>query len=151
MSYNPAMTPFHLAFPVHDLEATRAFYVELLGCSVGRSSELWIHFDFFGHQITAHRVSPPDAAEDGAAGKGPTNPVDGKDVPIPHFGAVLEWNTWHELADRLRAAGVEFLIEPHIRFPGQIGEQATLFMPDPSGNFIELKSFKEPSRLFASE
>lgn len=137
------MTPFHLAFPVHDLDATRRFYVDLLGCGVGRESDIWIDFDFFGHQITAHRVS-------GLAAAAPTNPVDGKDVPIPHFGAVLEWDTWHALSDRLRAAGVAFVIEPYIRFAGQVGEQATMFLRDPSGNNLEFKSFKDPARLFQS-
>lgn len=145
IEYSGAMTPFHLAFPVRDLEATRAFYVELLGCKVGRSGDAWIDLDFFGHQITAHLVSPSGGHE----APPPTNPVDGKDVPIPHFGAVLEWSAWHDIADRLRAAGVAFLIEPHIRFPGEVGEQATLFMPDPSDNYIELKSFQDPSQLFA--
>ena len=135
--------PFHLAFPVTDLEAARRFYVELLGARVGRESDRWIDFDFFGHQVTAHLV---DAPESGA----PTNRVDGKEVPVRHFGAVLEWQAWHAMRDRLQAAGVEWLIEPHIRFPGEVGEQATLFLTDPSGNGVELKSFRDPSRLFAS-
>lgn len=136
------MTPFHLAFPVTDLEATRTFYRDLIGCGIGRESDAWIDFDFFGHQITAHRVARP-------ASPAPTNEVDGKDVPIPHFGAVLEWQEWHRLADRLRQAGVAFLIEPHIRFPGQVGEQATMFLRDPSGNHLEFKSFQDPASLFA--
>jgi uncharacterized protein len=135
------MTPFHLAFPVKDLESTRRFYGELLGCRIGRESQLWIDFDFFGHQLTAHCVP-------GSGAPPPTNPVDGKDVPIPHFGAVLEWETWHELAERLRAAGVTFVIEPYIRFAGQVGEQATMFLRDPSGNNLEFKAFKDPARLF---
>lgn len=137
------MTPFHLAFPVFDLAATRTFYVELLGCKVGREDDHWIDFDFFGHQITAHHVPRQGNAV-------PTNPVDGKDVPIPHFGAVLDWPAWHELADRLRAAQVAFVIEPYIRFAGEVGEQATLFLTDPSGNHLEFKSFKDPARLFAT-
>ncbi|WP_428262217.1 VOC family protein [Haliangium sp.] len=134
--------PFHLAFPVTDLEATRRFYVELLGCRVGRESERWIDFDFFGHQITAHRV-------DGrAVAPTPTNEVDAKDVPVPHFGAVLGWERWHTLAERLRGAQVAFVIEPHIRFPGEVGEQATMFLCDPSGNHLEFKAFQAPERLF---
>jgi extradiol dioxygenase family protein len=137
-----SLPPFHLAFPVTDLDATRAFYAGLLGCGVGREDERWIDFDFFGHQITAHLV---DEHEHDRA---PTNPVDGKDVPIPHFGAVLDWDVWHALAERLRQAGVAFIIEPHIRFPGQVGEQATMFLGDPSGNYLEFKSFQDPDRLF---
>jgi extradiol dioxygenase family protein len=138
-----AIPPFHLAFPVTDLEATRRFFVELLGARVGREAERWIDFDFHGHQLSAHLVAeiPADA----------TNPVDGDDVPARHFGVVLDWPAWHETADRLRAQGVGFLIEPHVRFQGQVGEQATMFFRDPSGNAIELKSFRDPSRLFARE
>lgn len=136
------LPPFHLAFPVTDLEATRAFYGSLLGCQVGRESERWIDFDFFGHQITAHQVDGP-----GRTGA-PTNDVDGKDVPIPHFGAVLDWDAWHALADRLKQAGVAFIIEPHIRFPGQVGEQATMFFRDPSGNHLEFKAFQDQARMF---
>ncbi len=144
------MTPFHLAFPVDDLETTRHFYVDVLGCAIGREGDKWIDFDFFGHQITAHRVARADPESSRGAARGPTNVVDGKDVPVPHFGAVLEWQAWHAMAERLRAAKVGFLIEPHIRFQGEVGEQATLFMADPSGNYIELKSFKDPARLFAN-
>lgn len=140
---NASLPPFHLAFPVTDLDATRAFYVELLGCGVGREDERWIDFDFFGHQITAHQIDAP------ARGEAPRNLVDGKGVPIPHFGAVLEWNAWHALAERLKRAGVTFIIEPHIRFPGQVGEQATMFLADPSGNHLEFKSFQDPGRIFA--
>lgn len=136
-----SLPPFHLAFPVTDLGATRAFYVELLGCRVGREDERWIDLDFFGHQITAHQV---DAREDAGA----SNLVDGKGVPIPHFGAVLAWDDWHALAERLKQAGVSFRIAPHIRFPGQTGEQATMFFDDPSGNHLELKSFQDPGQLF---
>jgi extradiol dioxygenase family protein len=138
----PAIAPFHLAFPVHDLAAARAFYGGLLGCPEGRSSSEWIDFDFFGHQIVAH-LSPPKADADHH------NPVDGHDVPVPHFGVVLDWDAFHALAARLRERGVRFVIEPCIRFAGQVGEQATMFFRDPSGNALEFKSFKDPSRLFA--
>ena len=134
--------PFHLAFPVIDLEATRNFYTGLLGCRVGREDRRWIDFDFFGHQISAHLV---DAMEPPAA----VNRVDGRAIPVRHFGAVLGWGQWHALADRLKAAGVDFLIEPGIRFAGQVGEQATLFIRDPSGNVLEFKAFRDPERLFA--
>lgn len=137
----PKLTPFHLAFPVHDLAAARRFYGELLGCPEGRSSEVWIDFDFFGHQLVAH-LSPE-------AGDRAHNAVDGHDVPVPHFGVVLEWEDFHALADRLRAAGVRFAIEPYIRFQGQVGEQATLFFRDPSGNALEFKAFKDMGQLFA--
>jgi extradiol dioxygenase family protein len=136
------MPAFHLAFPVHDLEATRAFYVGRFGCAVGREADRWIDFDFFGHQITAHLV---DRDEHATA----TNAVDGDDIPVRHFGVILDWDAWNELADRWRSEGVEFLVEPHVRFAGQVGEQATLFVRDPSGNAIELKSFRDPSRVFA--
>lgn len=134
--------PFHLAFPVADLEATRAFYVALLGCVVGREAERWIDFDFFGHQLSAHLVDDP-------AQLTPTNAVDGDRVPVRHFGAVLDWQAWHALAERLRARGQRFLIEPRIRFRGEVGEQATFFLEDPSGNALEFKSFRDPARLFA--
>jgi len=136
------MQPFHLAFPVHDLAAARTFYGELLGCPEGRSSDSWIDFDLFGHQIVAH-LDP--AAKPLAV----SNPVDGHDVPVPHFGVVLEWQAWHDLADRLKAADVRFGISPHIRFKGQIGEQATMFFQDPSGNALEFKAFQDPEQLFA--
>jgi extradiol dioxygenase family protein len=131
---------FHLAFPVHDLAAARAFYVELLGCGVGRTDPRWIDLDFFGHQLTAHLV---DASE-GEGG----NVVDGHEVPVRHFGVILEWRAWHALRDRLVQAGVDFLIAPYIRFAGQPGEQATLFFLDPSGNAIELKSFRDDADVF---
>lgn len=135
--------PFHLAFPVADLAATRAFYADLLGCRVGRTSDRWIDFDFFGHQLSAH-LAP------GALGDATTNPVDGDDVPVRHFGAVLAWDDWHALAARLEAQGVAFRIRPHVRFQGQVGEQATFFVLDPSGNALEFKAFKDPARLFAT-
>ncbi len=137
------MPPFHLAFPVANLPATRTFYTELLGCSVGRTSDRWIDFNFFGHQITAH-LRPDELAN------AQTNAVDGQQVPVRHFGAVLEWQQWHQLADKLKAANIQFVIEPYIRFEGQVGEQATMFLTDPSGNALEFKSFKDPTQLFAS-
>jgi hypothetical protein len=134
-------SPFHLAFPVRDVESTRAFYAGLLGCPVGRSAERWIDFDFFGHQLSAH-VADEDALA--------TNEVDGDDVPVRHFGVVLSMERWRALVERLRAAGVEFLIEPKTRFAGEVGEQATLFLRDPSGNALEFKAFADPRRLFQS-
>ena len=113
-----ASAPFHLAFPVSDLEATKDFFIDILGCRTGRTSDRWIDFDFFGHQVVAH------LAEDEII-DAPTNPVDGKQVPASHFGVILEWNDWHQLADKLKAANVEFLIEPNIRFLNEVGEQAT--------------------------
>ena len=133
---------FHLAFPVDDLAAARRFYGEVLGCPEGRSAEHWVDFDMYGHQLVAH-LAPEELA------KASTNAVDGHAVPVRHFGVVLEWQTWHELADRLRTAGVTFLIEPGIRFVGQVGEQATMFFLDPSGNAVEFKAFKDPSQIFA--
>jgi uncharacterized protein len=137
-----AMPPFHLAFPVLDLESTRCFYGELLGCTEGRSAPTWVDFDFFGHQISAH-VKPDEARQ--AA----TKDVDGDNVPVRHFGAILPWDAWHSLADRLQAAGTRFIIEPHIRFKGEIGEQATMFFLDPSGNALEFKTFRDMSNVFA--
>lgn len=141
-----ARPPFHLAFPVHDLAAARAFYGGLLGCPEGRSSEAWVDFDLCGHQIVAHLV--PERRR-GANGLAATNQVDGDDVPTEHFGLVLEWEEWERWAARLRAAGVRFLIEPHVRFRGQAGEQATFFIADPSGNALEFKAFRDVGRLFA--
>ena len=138
------IAPFHLAFPVTDLARARAFYGGLLGCPEGRSSSEWIDFDFFGHQIVAHLAPPPAAA---AAGH--HNEVDGHDVPVPHFGVVLDWDDFHALAARLRAGGMTFVIEPYVRFAGQVGEQATMFFRDPSGNALEFKAFRDRSQLFA--
>jgi extradiol dioxygenase family protein len=135
-------TPFHLAFPVRDLDETKTFYGELLGCQMGRSAERWVDFDFFGHQLSAH-LRPE------ALGNEPSNEVDGKQVPVRHFGAILDWEKWHALADKLKAGGISFIIDPYIRFKGQIGEQATMFFLDPSGNALEFKSFKDPSQVFA--
>ena len=138
-----SLQPFHLAVPVSSLEEARRFYGGLLGCAEGRSAAHWVDFDFFGHQLVAHL----DAA---ATSRQPLyNPVDGKDVPVPHFGVVLEWEHWHRLARQLREAGIRFGIEPGIRFEGEVGEQATMFFQDPSGNALEFKAFKDPSRLFA--
>ena len=138
------MRPFHLAFPVHDLDAARGFYGGLMGCAEGRSSDHWIDFDLYGHQIVAHLDSAARPA-------GMTNPVDGHDVPVPHFGVVLTMADWQALADRLRGAGVSFGIEPHIRFRGQAGEQATMFFRDPSGNALEFKAFADDAMLFAKD
>ena len=140
------LAPFHLAFPVHDLEVARAFYGGLLGCSEGRSSDEWVDFDFFGHQLVAHKTGLKITGNDKPVD---SNHVDGKQVPVPHFGLVMEWQTWHELADRLKDNDVEFIIEPYIRFKGQKGEQATLFVRDPSGNALEFKAFKDSKELFA--
>ncbi len=135
---------FHLAFPVVDLDVTRTFYRDVLGCREGRHAETWVDFDFYGHQISAH-LQPSEAQ------KAKTNAVDGDDVPVRHFGLILHWDEWHRLAEHLRSKGIEFLIEPHIRFKGEVGEQATLFFLDPSGNAIEIKSFKDLTRIFAVE
>ncbi len=135
------MRPFHLAFAVHDLAAARFFYGGVLGCPEGRSSDAWIDFDLYGHQIVTH-LSP--SARDTLS-----NPVDGHDVPVPHFGVVLTMDQWRTLAARLEAAGIAFDIAPYIRFEGQIGEQATMFFRDPSGNALEFKGFADDSQLFA--
>ena len=137
------LQPFHLAFPVHDLAAARAFYGGLLGCPEGRSSEQWIDFDLRGHQIVAH-------LDPAAKPAGHTNPVDGHDVPVPHFGVVLTMADWEALAERVRAAGVSFGIAPHVRFRGKPGEQATMFFRDPSGNALEFKAFADDAMLFAT-
>jgi extradiol dioxygenase family protein len=141
-----AITPFHLAFPVHDLAAAREFYGTLLGCPEGRSAETWIDFNLFGHQIVAHYKPRPEQAPDPAH----RNPVDGHDVPVPHFGVVLTMPQWDALAARLAGQGVRFVIEPHIRFRGQVGEQATMFFLDPSGNALEFKAFADMSQVFAT-
>ncbi len=133
---------FHLAFPVHDLAAAREFYGGVLGCPEGRSSEQWIDFDLFGHQIVAH-LKP------GGSGVETSNPVDGHDVPVPHFGVILSPAQFDELAGRVKGAGVRFVIEPYVRFKGEPGEQSTMFFLDPSGNALEFKAFADRSRLFA--
>jgi len=135
------MPPFHFAFPVHDLEAARAFYGGLLGCPEGRSSAEWIDFDFFGHQIVAHLM-------EGAKADAGSNAVDGHDVPVPHFGAVLAMAEWERLASRLEAGGLNFAIPPTVRFRGEPGEQATMFFRDPSGNALEIKAMADPANLF---
>ncbi len=136
------MKPFHLAFPVHDLAAARGFYGDLLGCPEGRSSPEWVDFDLFGHQVVAHLA--PEQCTVAA-----TNAVDGDNVPVRHFGVVLGMSEWHSLAQRLQAVSTKFVIEPHIRFKGQPGEQATMFFMDPSGNALEFKAFADLSQLFA--
>lgn len=138
------LAPFHLAFPVDDLAAARAFYGRLLGCAEGRSSERWIDFDFRGHQIVAHLA--PDAVRARAS-----NPVDGEEVPVPHFGLVLAMDEWRALADRLKAQGTQFVIAPTIRFEGEPGEQATMFLLDPAGNALEFKAMADPAKLFAKD
>lgn len=137
------LTPFHIAFPVDDLDAARAFYGTTLGCPEGRSSSQWIDFDLFGHQIVAH-LKPAANGE-----KSHHNPVDGHDVPVPHFGVVLTLDQWELLAARLRDAGIKFVIEPYIRFKGEVGEQATMFFLDPAGNALEFKAFADIGQLFA--
>ena len=138
-----APPPFHLAFPVHDLAAARAFWGEVMGCAEGRSSAEWVDFDFHGHQIVAHLVPGCDRRDEAH------NPVDGHGVPVPHFGLVLDMASWQALADRLTAAGTAFAIAPYIRFKGEVGEQATMFFRDPSGNAIEIKAFADIGQLFA--
>ncbi len=133
---------FHLAAPIRDKEETRLFYRDLLGCEVGREADTWIDFDFFGHQLSFHvkpdELNPPRS-----------NDVDGKDVPVRHFGAILEWDSWHNLSNTLQDSGMDFIIDPYIRFKGETGEQATMFFLDPSGNALEFKAFKDPSQIFA--
>jgi extradiol dioxygenase family protein len=137
------LAPFHIAFPVNDLQAARAFYGTTLGCKEGRSSAQWIDFDLFGHQIVAHLKA--GVSED----KAHFNPVDGHEIPVPHFGVVLAMEDWQRLAERLRQAGVAFVIEPYIRFKGEVGEQATMFLLDPAGNALEFKAFADIRQLFA--
>ena len=138
---------FHLAFPVRDLGEARAFYGDLLGCPEGRSSAEWVDFDFHGHQIVAH-LSPGEVGHTEAGG-GATNAVDGHDVPVRHFGLLMQLPAWEALAERLKAAGTRFVIEPHTRFPGEPGEQATMFLLDPSGNALEFKAFADDAMVFA--
>lgn len=138
---NP-LRPFHLAVPVHDISMARKFYGEIMGCSEGRSSDHWVDFDFYGHQFVAHLKA-------GMTANLHENPVDGHQVPVPHFGVVLDWDDWEELADRFRKADLNFIIEPYIRFEGQPGEQGTFFLKDFSGNALEFKSFKNMDQLFA--
>ena len=133
--------PFHLAFPVTDLEQTRRFYVDMLGAVEARSASRWVDFNFFGHQLSAHLVDHVPREE--------SNPVDGHAVPARHFGVVLEWSVWQKMVAHLQARKVEFLIEPGVRFEGKVGEQSTCFFEDPSGNVLEFKSFRDPEQLFA--
>ena len=135
------MRPFHLAFPVDNLEKTREFYTEILGCKEGRSSDRWIDFDMYGHQVVAHLTDKLDDVQ--------TNPVDGDDVPASHFGVILEMKQWNQLSEKLKGFGIKFIIEPHIRFKGEPGEQATMFFLDPCGNAIEFKAFNDDKQIFA--
>ena len=135
------LQPFHLAFPVHDLSEAKEFYTKILGCTLGRSSEHWIDFNLFGHQVVAH-LNPDELS------KTKTSNVDDKQVPVRHFGIILEWEKWQQFSIELKEKGVEFIIEPYIRFKGEIGEQATMFFLDPSGNALEFKSFKDPKMVF---
>ena len=138
------INPFHLAVPVDNLDKARHFYGEVLGCEEGRSSDHWIDFNLFGHQFVVHYKAKPETEKALHA-----NPVDGHNVPIPHFGVVLDWETWEDLASRMRANGTAFVIEPYIRFKGEVGEQATMFFLDPAGNALEFKAFKDMGQLFA--
>ncbi|MDG1682108.1 MAG: VOC family protein [Flavobacteriaceae bacterium] len=135
------LTPFHLAIPVDNISKCRNFYKKILGCKEGRSSDHWVDFDFFGHQLVIHY-------KEKSIEKSHKNIVDGKDVPVPHFGVVLEWNKFQKLSVRLRSKNVKFIIEPYIRFKGLTGEQATMFFKDPSGNALEFKSFKDFNQIF---
>lgn len=144
MNEPASIHPFHLALPVTDLDQTLVFYTETLGCPTGRTSERWVDLDFFGHQVVLHLVEPEDHPT------AVTNPVDGHAVPASHFGPILDWAAFHALAERLQQAGIRFVIEPNIRFQGQPGEQATMFIADPSGNHLEFKAFRDLSMLFAS-
>ncbi|WP_406706238.1 VOC family protein [Sodalis sp.] len=139
-----ALSPFHLAIPVDDLPAARRFYRDIFGLAEGRSSDQWVDFDFYGHQLVIHEQAKTPVQQ--ALG---TNRVDGHDVPVPHFGIVLSWKEWEALAARLRDFATEFVIEPYVRFKGQVGEQATMFLLDPCGNALEFKAFKDRSQLFA--
>ncbi|MGB7841825.1 MAG: VOC family protein [Salinimicrobium sp.] len=135
--------PFHLAIPVDNLEKARKFYRDTLNCEEGRSDDLWVDFNFFGHQMVIHYKEPE------GSGKAAGNPVDGKHVPIPHFGVVLEWENFWNFAEDLKKKNIAFIIEPYIRFEGKVGEQATMFFKDPSGNALEFKAFKDMNQLFA--
>ncbi len=137
------MNPFHLAIPVKALEPCRTFYRDVLGCEEGRSSDHWVDFNFFGHQFVIHQDENLQKKENNS------NPVDGKAVPVPHFGVVLDWEVWETLAEKMKEMGTSFIIEPYIRFRGQVGEQATMFFLDPEGNALEFKAFKDKSQIFA--
>ncbi|WP_425393009.1 VOC family protein [Ekhidna sp.] len=135
------LRPFHLAVPVRDLGETRSFYRDIMGFEEGRSSDRWVDFNFYGHQFVIHMVDKKDELE--------VNPVDGHSVPVPHFGVVLQWDDWEILAQRLQEAKIDFIIDPYVRFEGEVGEQATMFFKDPSGNALEFKAFKNDSEIFA--
>lgn len=141
---NDTIRPFHVAFPVKDLEATYDFFVNVLGCTTGRTAERWTDFNLFGHQVSAHLVDDEQQAVK-------TNPVDGKKVPASHWGVILTWEEWHTLADRVKSHHIDFLIEPYTRFEGQVGEQATMFFLDPSGNALEFKAFKDDNYIFQKD
>ncbi len=144
MTTTPQVNPFHLAIPVADLAKSRQFYGEVLGCAEGRSAEHWVDFNFFGHQLVIHQKPAAEISEKPIA-----NPVDGHDVPVPHFGVVLDWNDWEALAADLKQKNITFVIEPYIRFKGKVGEQATMFFLDVEGNALEFKAFKNIDQLFA--
>ena len=133
--------PFHLAFPIKDIEETKKFYKNILGCKIGRESDAWVDFNFFGHQVSAH-LKPEELSN------AKKNKVDGKSVPVRHFGVVLDWKEWYSLSEKLQKLKIKFIINPYIRFKGEVGEQATMFFLDPSGNALEFKSFKDPKQLF---
>ena len=137
-----SVSPFHIAIPVHNLEECRQFYREILNCEEGRSSDHWVDFNLFGHQLVIHYKPKSDEELH-------VNPVDGKEVPVPHYGVVLPWQDFHNLAEELRTKNVEFIIEPYVRFEGMVGEQATMFFLDPAGNALEFKAFKDINQLFA--
>ncbi|MCW1954232.1 MAG: VOC family protein [Flavobacteriia bacterium] len=137
-----AISPFHIAIPVHNLDECRSFYRDVIGCEEGRSSDHWVDFNFFGHQLVIHYKPKSDEAIH-------SNEVDGKNVPVPHYGVVLPWNSFESFSQSLKSKGVNFVIEPYIRFEGQVGEQATMFFLDPAGNALEFKAFKDLGQLFA--
>ena len=137
------INPFHLAFPIKDIEETKKFYKSILGCKIGRESDAWVDFNFFGHQVSAH-LKPEELSNT------KKNKVDGKSVPVRHFGVVLDWKEWHSLSKKLQKLKIKFIIDPYIRFKGEVGEQATMFFLDPSGNALEFKSFKDPKQLFSA-
>jgi len=139
-----SLSPFHLAIPVYDLNAARHFYGHVFGLPEGRSSDHWVDFDFYGHQLVIHEHPKTPGQQDAH-----TNAVDGHNVPVPHFGIVLEWDQWEALGERLKAHDIEFVIEPYVRFKGEVGEQGTMFLFDPCGNALEFKAFKDMSQLFA--
>tara|TARA_Y200000002_G_scaffold383147_1_gene403559 strand:+ start:3377 stop:3793 length:417 start_codon:yes stop_codon:yes gene_type:complete len=136
-------TPFHLAFPVLNIQETKDFYGNVLGCEIGREDKKWVDFNFFGHQLSAH-VKPDELNNT------KKNEVDGKSVPVRHFGVILPWEDWNILSEKLKSIGTSFIIDPYIRFEGEVGEQGTMFFLDPSGNALEFKTFKDPSQIFAS-